>query len=112
MVRRPSNRSSRLGICCQFDISFVVLYLLSGGTDFIRTSTNVPGLEMSVVTICATLDVIDDSILEDDEQLLLSIPAGCLVFEAVITILDTLDSECITSHTHTHTHTYLSLIHI
>ena len=59
---------------------------------------------MSVITICATLDVIDDSIVEDDEQLLLSVTAGGLTFEAVITILDTLDSEC--SHVVMYTHRY------
>lgn len=65
----------------------------AAGVDFVSTTTNVPVLEQPVVTICATLEVIDDLLIENDEQLLLSVTAENIVFQAMITILDTLDSE-------------------
>lgn len=68
------------------------------GVDFIAATTNVPVLEEPVVTICATLDVIDDSLLEDNELLQLVINAGGLEYLAIITILDTVDSECTASY--------------
>ena len=61
--------------------------------DFIATTTNVPVLQQPVVTICATLEVTDDSLLEDDELLLLLVMAGVHQYQAIITILDTVDSE-------------------
>ena len=64
-----------------------------------------PEIELPIVTICATIELIDDSIVEDDEQLLLAVTAGSFVFRAVITILDTLDSKC--SHTATYAHRML-----
>ena len=61
--------------------------------DFIAAFTNVPVLEEPVVTICAILVLIDDSLLEDDELLSLLVSAGGLQYRAFITILDTMDSE-------------------
>ena len=52
-----------------------------------------PVLQQPVVTICATLEVTDDSLLEDDELLLLLVMAGVHQYQAIITILDTVDSE-------------------
>ena len=68
------------------------------GVDFIAATTNVPVLEEPVVTICATLDVIDDSLLEDNELLQIVVNAGGLEYLAIITILDTVDSECTASY--------------
>lgn len=61
--------------------------------DFVAATANVSALEEPVVTICATLVVIDDSILEDNELLELVVSAGSIQFRVPITILDTLDSK-------------------
>jgi hypothetical protein len=63
--------------------------------DFVAATTNVPVLEEPEVTICTTLVVTDDSLLENDELLQLLVSAGGLQYRAIITILDTVDSECI-----------------
>ena len=75
-----------------FFIIHLFLFLLAG-VDFVAATTNVPVLEEPVVTICATLELIDDSLLEDNELLQLLVSAGGLQYRAIITILDTLDSE-------------------
>ena len=71
----------------------MLLFLLLAGVDFVGGTTSVPVLEEPVVTICATLVVADDSLLEHNEQLQLLVSAGGLQYSANITILDTVDSE-------------------
>lgn len=79
--------------CGHFFSLFTYSFSLLAGVDFVTTTTNVPVLEEPVVTICATLEVIDDDLLEDNELLQLLVSAGGLQYRAIITILDTLDSE-------------------
>lgn len=76
-----------------FFTAYLFLSYYVAGVDFVAATTNVPELEESVVTICATLEVIDDSLLEDTELLLLIISAGGVEYRAFIAILDTVDSE-------------------
>ena len=52
-------------------------------------------------TVCATLAVIDDIALEENEQLFLNVSAENFVFLTFISILDTIDSEGHILHTYT-----------
>ena len=77
--------------------------LASADADFVPFSNSEFLSEQQFVIRCVTLQVIDDTLLEDNELLKLEITAdGGVVFDTVITILDTIDSESNQNHMHVH----------
>ena len=71
-------------------------------TDFVPfNSTITLSNKTDSTTVCATLAVIDDSVLEENEQLFLNVSAENFLFLTFISILDTIDSEGHIAHMYT-----------